>query len=137
MIQEAFTQLTARFDNLQVKVEHLETKNAANEAKILQQEEEIVKLKAKIDSKCSSDFANNSPNNNKMSLTDKIESLPDGSLPRDVLPSSCRDLALIGHSLNGLYLVQNLVTNKVETVYCNFKTSKCSIHINKLAKYFG
>jgi len=76
-------------------VGHLETKNAANEAKILQQEEEIVKLKAKIDSKCSSDFANNSPNNNKMSLTDKIESLPDGSLPRDVLPSSCRDLALV------------------------------------------
>jgi len=51
--------LTARFDNLQVKVEHLETKNAANEAKILQQEEEIIKLKAKIDSKCGSDVFNN------------------------------------------------------------------------------
>ena len=108
-------------------MENLETKNAANEAKILQHEEEITKLKAKVDAKCRSDVTNDaerdphSTDNKKMSLIDKIESPPDNSLPRDVMPSSCRDLALIGHTLNGLYLVQNLVTNKIETVYCNLK----------------
>lgn len=38
--------LTTRFDNLHVKVEHLETKK--NEAKILKQEEEITKLKTRL-----------------------------------------------------------------------------------------
>ena len=75
-------------------------------------------------------------NNNKMSLTDKKESLPDNHLPKDVTPSSCRDLALIGHTLNGLYLVQNLETNKIETVYCNFKTPSKFWYLNKLVNFF-
>ena len=39
------------------------------------------------------------------------------------LPSSCKDLQLIGHKLSGLYLVktsQPPKSTKIETVFCNF-----------------
>ncbi len=47
----------------------------------------------------------------------------DGFSTRAVAPSSCRELSLIGHSLDGLYLVKNPATNKIETLLCNFGTS--------------
>ncbi len=64
---------------------------------------------------------------NKMNSIDRKAGPSDDSSTRAVLPSSCRDLSLIGHSLNGLYLVQNLDTKKIETVFCNFGTSSKSI----------
>jgi len=39
------------------------------------------------------------------------------------VPSSCKDLQLLGHKLNGFYLVktsQPHKTTKIETVFCNF-----------------
>jgi len=48
----------------------------------------------------------------------------DSSSIRAIAPSSCRELSLLGHSLDGLYLVQNVDTNKIETVLCNFGTSR-------------
>ena len=59
---------------------------------------------------------------NKMLSIGKLEGSSDDSSAREVLPSSCGDLSLIGHNLNGLYLVQNPDTNKIETVYCDFET---------------
>ena len=41
------------------------------------------------------------------------------------LPSSCKDLQLLGHKLNGLYLVKTSQPDqatKIETVFCNFTT---------------
>jgi len=38
-------------------------------------------------------------------------------------PSSSRDLSLIGHVLDGLYLVQIPDTKKIKTVLCTFGTS--------------
>ncbi len=55
------------------------------------------------------------------------EGASDDSSTRAVAPSSCRDLSLVGHSLDGLYLVQNLDTKKVETVLCDFGTSSRSM----------
>jgi len=64
-------------------------------------------------------------NNTKMNLiNEQRSSNSDGSSTRAITPSSCRDLSLLGHSLDGLYLVQNVDTNKVETVLCNFGTSR-------------
>ena len=61
---------------------------------------------------------------NQMSSIGKIgKSSPGDFSARAALPSSCTDLSLIGHSLNGLYLVQNTATSKIETIYCNFGTS--------------
>lgn len=47
--------LTTRLDSLQEKVDLLEAKNSANEAKIKEQAEEIINLKTKIDFKFESD----------------------------------------------------------------------------------
>jgi len=58
----------------------------------------------------------------KMGLTDDASSLS----PR-LPPSSCRQLSDIGHYLDGLYLVANLNTNKIETVYCDFGSGASNI----------
>ncbi len=42
------------------------------------------------------------------------------------MPTSCTDLKLLGHKLNGFYSVKTQQTNqtaKVETVYCDFQSS--------------
>ena len=39
-------------------------------------------------------------------------------------PTSCRQLAFIGHRLNGIYLIANPDTNKIETVYCDFGANR-------------
>ena len=66
-----------------------------------------------------------SSNDNKMSLIYRKEDSADDSSTRAVIPSSCRELDLIGHSLDGLYLVQNQDTKKIETLFCDFgPTSK-------------
>ncbi len=39
------------------------------------------------------------------------------------MPTSCEELALIGHSLNGFYAVQGEGKKKIETVYCDFNLS--------------
>lgn len=35
-------------------------------------------------------------------------------------PSSCRDLFVIGHELNGLYLIKSITSDRVDTVFCDF-----------------
>lgn len=37
-------------------------------------------------------------------------------------PTSCKDLFLMGHTLNGFYQVKGIGanSNKIETVYCNY-----------------
>lgn len=109
---------------LRVKVDFLEVKNAKNEEKILKQEEEILKLKAKVDAKLDSDHQPgpfNVESNLPSANTNKKESSSgDSSSPKLVIPASCRELSLIGHSLDGLYLVKNINTKKIETVYCDF-----------------
>jgi len=52
-------------------------------------------------------------------------------------PSSCRQLSNIGHFLDGIYLVANPDTNKIETVYCDFTgtTRNIIIYIGTLYVY--
>lgn len=152
IVQEA---LTAQFDSFEIQFSLLERKNteneaqiADNEAKIRVQAEEINQLKAKLDTQL--DYAHNflgsyndesilpSKYNNKMNSTkfsfpsnyDGKENSFGESSTRAIAPASCRELALIGHSLDGLYLVKNPDTNKVETVLCNFGTSKLLIFVS-------
>jgi len=53
------------------------------------------------------------------------------SSPR-IPPSSCRQLSTIGYYLDGIYLVANPDTNKIETVYCEFGSSTCNMHYSDL-----
>jgi len=64
-----------------------------------------------------------SSKDNTMGSPYRQEDPSNDSSTRAVVPSSCRDLALIGHNLDGLYLVQNVDTKRVETVYCDFGTT--------------
>ncbi|MFO0089554.1 MAG: hypothetical protein ACK518_01845 [bacterium] len=113
----------------------LEAKNVENEIIIREQDKEIVKLKTKIyaiqlephhisepiASDAGADFPAQ-PASIEM-LTIQINKNPssDGdSSTKAVAPSSCRELSLIGHSLDGLYLLQNPKTRKIETVFCDF-----------------
>ena len=88
------------------KINRLEEKNSRNEAKIAEQDNEIKKLKARINT--------------------NIETNP---LPRPPystgasVPSSCNDLATSGQSSNGLYLIKNEGTKKIEAVSCSFGPS--------------
>jgi len=46
------------------------------------------------------------------------------------MPTSCNDLQLLGHKLNGLYLVKTSQPNqgtKIETIFCNFHQTKIYI----------
>lgn len=111
-----------------MKVDLLEEKNTKNEAKIAEQEEEIVKLKAKLHVEPKSSPSLNEKPVRKSLINDNMDTFyreqnTGDSSPRAALPTSCRDLSLIGHSLDGLYLVKNMETNKIETVYCDFGTS--------------
>jgi len=60
---------------------------------------------------------------NKPSSIEK-NSMPIGSdtSPR-LPPSSCRQLSTIGHYLDGIYLVANADTKKIEAIYCEFESS--------------
>lgn len=115
-----------QLNSLRVKVDFLEAKNVKNEEKILKQEEEMVKLKTKVDAKLDCDHQpgpfNSLPSadSNKIIPIYKKKSSSGDSSSKLVIPSSCRELSLIGHSLDGLYLVKNINTNKIETVYCDF-----------------
>ncbi len=47
------------------------------------------------------------------------------------MPTSCKDLQLLGHKLNGFYLVKTPQLNnqgsKIETVYCDFPSPSSSL----------
>lgn len=42
---------------------------------------------------------------------------------RPLMPASCKDLQMLGHSINGFYSVSNPEAKKIETIYCDFKSS--------------
>ena len=117
--------MKAELKSLRVKVDLLEARNIENvellTTKISKKEEEIAKLKATIDAKQGA-----APFDDKRDRRDQNNDkqiLSGHSSTRALAPSSCRELSLIGHTLDGLYLVQNVDTKKIETVLCNFGTS--------------
>ncbi len=55
--------------------------------------------------------------------------LPDESSLRAVAPTSCLDLSRIGHTLDGMYMVANKVSKRVEVHFCDFGTTRMLFHI--------
>ena len=120
-------------------MDHLERKDAQNEAKLREQGEVIIQLQAKMDVQLESIHSpfrpsryelvtdhHSSINDNKINLY-KEKGPSDDSSTRAAAPSSCRGLSMIGYILDGLYLVQNPDAKKVETVFCTFGNSSKSI----------
>jgi len=109
----------------EANIELQESKIGLQEAKNVEQEAEIIKLKAKMDAKLEADHHSSpfhSTDNIKTASINRKESRPTmgGSSTRAVIPESCRDLASLGHSNTGLYLVKNPTTKKIEIIYCDF-----------------
>ena len=114
---------------MRVKVDLLESKNAENESKIGLQNNVI--YSNELNSEHSIGAPNERPlhsvEDNKIGLNNgKIGSSGDSST-RMIVPSSCRKLAIAGHSFDGLYLVQNPNSRKIEAVFCDFGTSGKSV----------
>jgi len=80
-------------------------------AENIKQEKEIHLLKNKL--------ITDSNNNDKQQNIQPFKKMSVDLSPR-LPPSSCRQLSTIGHYLDGIYLVANQDTNKVESVYCDF-----------------
>ena len=112
---------------------YLERKDTETEVKLREQGEEIIQLsKIKMDAKLMESIQYTGPSRDELvndirpSHGHKMNSIhrkvgpSDDTLTRAVAPSSCRELSLIGHILDGLYLVQNPDTKQVETVFCTF-----------------
>jgi hypothetical protein len=97
---------------LALKVTQLEAKNVQLEVK-------IEKLEAKVEQQ---DSLLTSLLREKNERTAAPDSIPISNNPSAVaingLPSSCGDLKMIGHTLNGFYSVMGLA--KMESVYCDF-----------------
>ena len=49
-----------------------------------------------------------------------------GKVTIDGMPTSCADLRIIGHTLNGFYLINGTKKN-IETVYCDFTQQQSDI----------
>ncbi len=106
--------------NLQALNEKLEAKIDDLMSQNTKQEEEIRLLKNR---KCGDDIIQPKPQENNIIMDDVIID-PSSLISPKLPPSSCRQLSTIGHYLDGIYLVANQDTNKIETIYCDFGTSR-------------
>ncbi len=90
------------------------------EAKNVQQEVKIGKLEAKIEQQDSLLTSLSREKNERTAAAP--DSVPINNNQSAVafpgLPSSCGDLKMIGHTLNGFYSVMG--STKMESVYCDF-----------------
>ena len=129
--------MTARVDNLQITSKvgatdhpvggreihrnNLQVQNSKLELRIDQQDEQILILKNIINN---DDLLKKSKSFQNDATSDYLRNAEGNSIisPR-LPPSSCRQLSTIGHYLDGIYLVANPDTNKIETVYCEFGSS--------------
>jgi len=101
------------------EIEVLKTLNRDQSKKIEQLEHKLMNLQnMPLVSSHLETASNKDGTKNKPASADSIIS---SSLP---LPSSCQDLEKLHHSLDGLYLVKNQETKKIQTVFCQFEGSK-------------
>jgi len=62
----------------------------------------------------------------KNDATSSIQANQNNGDNRSIIPSSCEDLKLSGHHLNGIYIVFDANVKKVLATYCNFHLSSPS-----------
>jgi len=59
--------------------------------------------------------------NNKGKMKSGVSNNNDGQVSKgSTPPSSCQELAVLNHYLDGLYLVKNKQTKKIQTDFCKF-----------------
>ena len=125
-LQAVNSELDVKINELAAENQNQEEKIKVLMAKTALQEEQIRILKntninpAILEQKSEK---NESSNNNQLEkdvVDIRMSNSP--SSPR-LPPSSCRQLSTIGHYLDGIYLISNPNTNKIEAVFCQFESS--------------
>jgi len=116
-------QLQARNFELETKIDKLASENLKQNGRF---DSLRAEFEAKIDqlitqSSQQKERTNFNHENSNPDDTGLDESEPN-SLPK-LPPSTCRQLSTIGHYLDGIYLVANADSNKIEAVYCDFESS--------------
>jgi len=102
--------LKAQFNQFKAEVkdeiDHLKTQN-------FEQAEEIRLLKEELNSR--------PPKADKEERASGNKKQPnrESASPR-ALPASCRQLDTLGYTLDGFYILQNLIESKMKLVYCEF-----------------
>ena len=66
----------------------------------------------------------------KNDATSSIQANQNNGDNRSIIPSSCEDLKLSGHHLNGIYIVFDANVKKVLATYCNFRQISASSNQN-------
>ena len=134
--------LQAKLDQLAIQLEEEKTLRSAESAK---QNERFDRLESEFEAKIRLLMDRNVKQEHetgqlKSRINDETISTGSNALEKDIFfnghnslktidsstripPSSCRQLSTIGHYLDGIYLVANPDTNKIETIYCDFGSS--------------
>jgi len=134
--------LQAKMDQLAIQLEEEKTLRSAESAK---QNERFDRLESEFEAKIRLLMDQNVKQEHeigqlKSRINDETISTGSNALGKDIFfnghnslktidsstrtpPSSCRQLSTIGHYLDGIYLVANPDTNKIETIYCDFGSS--------------
>jgi len=111
------TDLIERFDTFQAENEKLKAQLSQQDKKILLLEKEIFRIKSvspKPTDSCSKRVS-------KVASENKASTRAFTSIP-----TSCDELRTKGHFANGVYLVLNEETNKIDAVLCQFLGAKQS-----------
>jgi len=100
-------------------MEVLKTTNRDQSKRIDQLEQKLTILQNTTQSPQSS------PANIKDNMKNWIANRRNGTIPKALTPpSSCQELLMLDYYLDGLYLVKNKQTKKVQTVFCQFSAEK-------------
>ena len=99
-----------------------QNKNLVNRVELLESSENINIIKSRIKRAAKS---SNPPATPVKKCLSRFYEYPDMKKPTgssNIVPNSCDDLQIIGHTLNGFYSVQGRDenTNRIETIFCNF-----------------
>ena len=95
-------------------VKNLESKVIELESKDVQMKEKVTELEAKVQQQ---DSLLTSLLREKTNSAD-LAPINQSAVAVNGLPSSCGDLKMIGHTLNGFYSIMG--TTMMESVYCDF-----------------
>ncbi|XP_046456651.1 uncharacterized protein LOC124203824 [Daphnia pulex] len=135
--QGKMTQLEAQLELNNEQRQDLTLKVTQLEAKNVQLEVKIGKLETKVEQQDSLlTSLSREKNERTAAATDSVPiSNNQSAISINGLPSSCADLKIIGHVLNGFYSVMG--SAKMESVYCDFTKNDTETGFQKWIGYVG
>ena len=128
---EKFATLQAEMKSQKTEINQLKYENEELKAQLSQQGQKIFQQDQKIlflENKIFKEEPFGPHTKPTDSCTKKVDSVAskkkEKSLSRALLPTSCEELRNEGHFANGIYLVLNEETHKIEAVLCQFLGAK-------------